>query len=344
MLWQALRDVTERSKIPIEARDGGIYLPEADLWLDPSRKKALAFVSHAHGDHFAPHEETICSKPTGALVRERFRKRGVYHELDYGKVATVGSYEIEIFPAGHTLGSAQILVRRRSDGASLIYTGDFKTREGLTAEPTEVRQADTLIMETTFGLPKYEFPSLADVREQVLVFCEDALAERRVPVLLGYSFGKAQEIMAMLNGTDHELVIYPTVEKLMGVYVRFGFEFPAYEVFELGMDLAGKVLVMPPMGRKHNPLADTKGLRRAMFSGWGIDPSAKYRYGVDEVFPLSDHAGYTDLVEFVRAVDPVQVLTTHGYVGEFARDLRRLGIEAWSLKGTDQLELGLDFD
>ena len=139
-------------------------------------------------------------------------------------------------------------------------------------------------------------------------------------------------------------VIYPTVEKLMGVYVRFGFELPAYEVFELGMDLAGKVLVMPPMGRKHNPLADTKGLRRAMFSGWGIDPSAKYRYGVDEVFPLSDHAGYTDLVEFVRAVDPVQVLTTHGYVGEFARDLRRLGIEAWSLKGTDQLELGLDFD
>ncbi len=79
-------------------------------------------------------------------------------------------------------------------------------------------------------------------------------------------------------------------------------------------------------------------------SGWGIDPSAKYRYRVDEVFPLSDHAGYTDSIEFVRAVNPKRVLTTHGYVAEFARDLRRLGFDAWSLKGKDQLELGLEFE
>ena len=333
-----------RTRIPIEVRDGGIYLPEVDLWLDPTRKKALAFVSHAHGDHFAPHEETICSRPTAALVRERFRKKGRYRALDYGHVIEREGHSIELFPAGHTLGSAQILVTRQADGASLIYTGDFKTRDGLTAEAPEVRKADTLIMETTFGLPKYEFPDLESVRSRVLAFCEDALGAGEVPVLLGYSFGKAQEIMAMLNGTDFDLVIYPTVEKLMQVYRDFGFEFPRYEVFELGMELGGKVLVMPPMGRKHNPLDGVGGVRRAMFSGWGIDPSAKYRYRVDEVFPLSDHAGYQDLIEFVRRVSPQQVLTTHGYVAEFARDLRRLGFEAWSLGGTDQLELGLSFE
>lgn len=332
------------ARIPIEARDGGIYLPEADLWLDPSRKKPLAFVSHAHGDHFAPHDETICSRPTRALVRERFRKKGAYHELEYGQVMERAGHELKLFPAGHTLGSAQILVTRHADGASLIYTGDFKTRDGLTAEATEIRHAETLIMETTFGLPKYEFPELEVVRSKVLEFCEGALAAKEIPVLLGYSFGKAQEIMAMLNGTDFELVIYPTVEKLMQVYRDFGFDFPPYEVFELGMELGGKVVVMPPMGRKHDPLVDAQQIRRAMFSGWGIDPSAKYRYRVDEVFPLSDHAGYTDLVEFVKAVNPRRVLTTHGYVGEFARDLRRLGYEAWSLKGKDQLELGLSFD
>ena len=329
--------------IPLEVRDGGIFLPEADLWLDPSRKKRLAFVSHAHGDHFAPHEESVCSPATAALVRERFRKKGVYRELDFGEVMELGDHEIELFPAGHTLGSAQILVTRKSDRASLIYTGDFKTRDGLTAEQTEVRQADTLIMETTFGLPKYEFPQLDEIRAMVLDFCRAALAGGAVPVLLGYSFGKAQEIMAMLNGADFELVIYPTVDKLVGVYEAFGFEFPPYEVFEHGIDLAGRVLVMPPMGRKHDPLVDVENLRRAMFSGWGIDPSAKYRYGVDEVFPLSDHAGYSDLMAFVGQVSPRRVLTTHGYVAEFARDLRRLGIDAWSLRGVDQLELGLDF-
>ena len=156
------------SLIPIEVRDGGIYLPEADFWLDPSRKKPSAFVSHAHGDHFAPHEETVCSRATGALVRERFRKNGEYREFEYGDVFEIGGYEMELFPAGHTLGSAQILVTRKRDGASLIYTGDFKTREGLTSEAPEVRQADTLIMETTFGLPKYEFPALSEVRSLVL--------------------------------------------------------------------------------------------------------------------------------------------------------------------------------
>ena len=330
--------------IPIEVRDGGVYLPEADFWLDPSRKKPLAFVSHAHGDHFAPHQETICSRATAALVRQRFRKKGGYRELDYGEVIGIGGYDVEIFPAGHTLGSAQILVTRRTDGASLIYTGDFKTRDGLTSEAPELRQADTLIMETTFGLPKYEFPTLEEVRVMVLEFCQAASLDGKVPVLLGYSFGKAQEIMAMLNGAGYKLVIYPTVEKLMGVYFEFGYEFPPYEVFELGMDITGKVLVMPPMGRKHDPLADAKNLRRAMFSGWGIDSGAKYRYGVDEVFPLSDHAGYSDLLAFVKQVNPRRVLTTHGYVAEFSRDLRRLGFDAWSLKGKDQLELGLRFE
>lgn len=330
-------------QIPIEVGDGGIFLPEADLWLDPSRRKRLAFVSHAHGDHFAPHEETICSRATCALVRERFRKKGAYRQLEYGEVAEVGGYNVELFPAGHTLGSAQILLTRRADGASLIYTGDFKTREGLTAEATEIRQADTLIMETTFGLPKYEFPCLGELRTRVLAFCQDSLAAGMIPVLLGYSFGKAQEIMALLKGSDHQLVIYPTVKKLVGVYEQFGFEFPPHEEFVPGMRLAGKVLVMPPMGRRRDPLADVKGLRRAMFSGWGIDPSAKYRYGVDEVFPLSDHAGYSDLLAFVEQVAPRRVLTTHGYVKEFARDLRRLGVEAWSLQGADQLELRLDF-
>ena len=72
-----------------------------------------------------------------------------------------------------------------------------------------------------------------------------------------------------------------------------------------------------------------------MLSGWGIDPSAKYRYRVDEVFPMSDHADYPDLLDFVSKVSPSRVLTVHGYTAEFARDLRRTGIEAWSLERED---------
>ncbi|MEP6956223.1 MAG: hypothetical protein ABI883_05305, partial [Chthoniobacterales bacterium] len=37
----------------------GVYLPEQDLWLYPADPKPRAFVSHAHSDHIAAHQEVI---------------------------------------------------------------------------------------------------------------------------------------------------------------------------------------------------------------------------------------------------------------------------------------------
>ena len=76
-----------------------------------------------------------------------------------------------------------------------------------------------------------------------------------------------------------------------------------------------------------------------MVTGWGMDDSARYRYGVDEIIPLSDHADYPDLLNFVEQVSPKVIYTMHGYDKDFAADLRRLGHEAWTLSGSDQLEL-----
>jgi DNA ligase 1 len=39
----------------------GVYLPNEDLWLDPWDRKPFAFVSHAHSDHIAAHDEIIVS-------------------------------------------------------------------------------------------------------------------------------------------------------------------------------------------------------------------------------------------------------------------------------------------
>jgi Cft2 family RNA processing exonuclease len=81
--------------------------------------------------------------------------------------------------------------------------------------------------------------------------------------------------------------------------------------------------------------------RVAMITGWGIDARSVHRYRCDAVFPLSDHADYGELLELVERVNPSRVLTLHGFAAEFAQDLRRKGIEAWSLTGNDQIELSL---
>ena len=83
---------------------------------------------------------------------------------------------------------------------SLLYTGDFKLRHGKSAEPAEWQQADTLIMETTYGLPRYRLPPTEQVVQQIVAFCRDTLDEGAIPVLLGYSLGKAQEILCALAG------------------------------------------------------------------------------------------------------------------------------------------------
>ena len=81
--------------------------------------------------------------------------------------------------------------------------------------------------------------------------------------------------------------------------------------------------------------------RVAVLTGWAVDPNCRFRYHAHAAFPLSDHADYSDLVEFVKAVSPKKVYTLHGFAAEFAHDLRQLGYDAQPLSEEDQLSLPL---
>lgn len=99
--------------------------------------------------------------------------------------------------------------------------------------------------------------------------------------------------------------------------------------------------MVPPGAARSQMVRRLRNRRLAMCTGWALTPGAKFRYQVDEVFPLSDHADYPELLEYVKQVNPKLVLTTHGYAAEFARDLRERGYEAWSLGADDQMEFSL---
>jgi DNA ligase-1 len=314
----------------------GLELPAQALWLDPWESKPFAFVSHAHSDHIAAHSETILSAPTARLMRARMPGRRVEHVLDFGIPTDVRGMRVTLLPAGHIFGSAQFLLE--SGGDSLLYTGDFKLRPGLSAERTEWRHADTLIMETTFGLPKYRFPATDAIMAGMVRFCQEALEEEATPILFGYSLGKSQEILCALARAGLTAMLHGTVFRMTEIYRELQPDFPCgYEKYEAGK-LAGKVLICPPSANRTAMVARIKNRRTAILTGWAIDPGAKFRYGCDAAFPLSDHADYDDLVKYVELVKPGRVLTLHGFASEFAADLRRRGIEAWSLTGENQLE------
>src|SRR5438270_1647994 len=318
--------------------DHGVFLPAHDLWLDPWQPKRFAFVSHAHSDHVAPHQEMILSERTARLLQARMPGTRVEHVLPFGEQHRIHDVDLTLLPAGHIFGSAQLFVAAKDE--TLLYTGDFKLRQGKSAEPAEWREADTLIMETTFGLPRYQFPPTEKIIEQIVAFCRETIDDGAVPVLLGYSLGKAQEIICSLDGVGLTPMLHGSVFQMTRIYEQFGHSFCKYVRYNKN-DVAGKVLICPPSAA-HSPMIEKISRKRvAMITGWAVEPNAIYRYQVDAAFPLSDHADYNDLIRYVDLVQPKRVLTLHGFAAEFARDLRERGIEAWALSEENQMELRL---
>lgn len=318
---------------------GSLHLPEADLWLDPREPRPLAFVSHAHSDHTGRHERTIATPLTLDLMHARMggSTQGDI-PLPYGRRMDFDRFSIELLPAGHVLGSAQCLVKCRS--GSLLYTGDFKLRHGASAEPATHLHAETLVMETTYGLPRYVFPPAGEVVEAIIRFCVETLEDGMTPVLLGYSLGKAQEILASLEGAGLTAMLHPSIAKLVPIYRKAGIVFPDHCPWEPG-NSTGHVVVCPPTAAGSRAMASIGKRRVAAVTGWAMNPGAIHRLRCDAAFPLSDHAGYDDLVKHVEMVGPARVLTLHGFASEFAADLRSRGIEAWALTGPNQLELDI---
>ena len=323
----------------IEVRyERGVYLPNQDFWLDPWDAKRFAFVSHAHSDHIAPHQEVIVSERTSHLMRARLPGSRIEHPLSFGERRSIRNVDVMLLPAGHIFGSAQCLVFAGEE--ALLYTGDFKLRPGKSAEQTEWRHADTLVMETTFGVPRYRFPPTKEVINGIVAFCGETIDAGEVPVLLGYSLGKAQEILCALGGAGLTPMLHGSVYQMTRIYEQLGQSFCKYARYNRN-DVAGKVLICPPSANRSLMLQKIPRKRVALISGWAIDPQAVYRYQVDAAFPLSDHADYDDLLRYIELVQPRRVLTLHGFAAAFAADLRARGLDAWALSEENQMELHL---
>lgn len=320
----------------VEKRNG-IYLPEIDWHLDARKPVSRAFISHAHYDHFGKHASILCSRGTAQLLQARMPGERDWRIYDFDE-----PFEIEpgtnarLYPAGHIPGSAMLWLER--EGKTFLYSGDFKLSPNLSAEACVVPQADTLVIETTYGIPRYTFPPVSEVIQDIIGFCKDTLENGETPVLFGYSLGKAQEILKALSGTEFEIMVHPQVFKMTQACEKIGFDFPAYSEFDFP-NHHGRVIISPPLTKTSDWLSKIPNRKTAMISGWAIDPSAQYRKQADRSFPLSDHADFLDLQDFVEQVSPKVVYTTHGFAKEFAETLNDRGIATWALGSQNQMGL-----
>jgi Cft2 family RNA processing exonuclease len=298
-----------------------IYIPSAQIFLDSRKKRKCAYISHAHGDHIAPHEKILCTPETADLLRLRLRYPQCLR-IPYFQKTVWNDATLTLYPAGHILGSAQIYIEAQNQ--SLLYSGDFKLKPSRTVKNFTPVQADVLIMETTYGIPKYSFPPRKDIEEELVTLVKSKLNGNIIPVVFAYSLGKGQEALSILTGAGFSVAVDRTILRYCKVYEKYGIQFGPYEKLDKN-NIRGKVVLCSIHQRRELRLDQFGSIFTIFLSGWGVDKRAVQKFRVDTVLPFSDHADYNELIEYVQHVKPTQVYCTHGFE-EFIHVLREMGI------------------
>jgi Cft2 family RNA processing exonuclease len=315
--------------------DKSIRLLDSTLTFDARNYSEACCISHAHTDHIHSHRRVFATSPTIEFMKRRLRNVHAT-AVNFNEPFDFDGYGITFLPAGHILGSAQILAER--DGQRLLYSGDFKLGESATAEELQVAPCDSLIMESTFGHPRFQFPPRQEIIARVCEWAQTTLRNGEVPIIFVYVLGKSQEIMKILSDNGFALSVHHSILRLAKIYEKFGCQFGDVVLHRRSTPVENRVLIMPSSARHTRQIEKIANKRTLYLSGWALDAGAKFRFGVDEALPLSDHADFPGLIEYVRRVNPKKIFTTHG-PADFARHLRALGYDAEPLAPRPQGEL-----
>ncbi len=325
-------------------RPQGLYCPPGDFFIDPWRPVAHAVITHAHADHARRgHARYLAQRDSLPVLRARLGPISV-DGIGYGEVVVHRGVRISLHPAGHVLGSAQ--VRLEHGGRTWVVSGDYFVSgvagdTNATCTPFEPVRCDCFITESTFGLPIYRWNAQAEVHAEIRRWWAECAAEGRAALLTGYSFGKAQRLLAgLLDGGEAPgpIVVHPAVHAICEAYRAAGVALPPYRVLETDAtrraarpdELARAIAIGPPAVLGSAWARQLPDAETAFASGWMRLRGARRRQGVDRGFVLSDHADWPGLVQAVAATGAERVIVTHGYEDVMVRWLGEQGLNAAS--------------
>ena len=311
----------------LEVTRYGLYVPAARLYLDARWAPGSVFVSHAHADHCTRAERIVCTPETAALHQARRGHRDAL-VVPLNTPTTFGDAEVVLHSAGHCLGAAMIEVRTAA--GVLVYTGDYKLRANPFTPPSRILRCDSLVMECTFGEPRYVFPADDELLARLFEFIDATLAMGAIPVVLAYALGKGQEALFHLTRHGYDVAVHGAIANLCRLHVELGHPFPGpgiWTPYRRGA-VGHRVLLSTPSTRKTAMVQGLPAKRIAYLTGWANHPGAHNIYkGCDLVLPLSDHADYDDLVRTARESGASRIYTVHG-PRTFAARLSALGHRA----------------
>lgn len=321
----------------IVQRPEGLYCPPGDFFIDPWRPVDRAVITHAHADHARRgHGHYLAAAPAEGVLRARLGEITL-QPLAYGEVVEHRGVRVSLHPAGHVLGSAQ--VRIEQGGQVWVASGDYFVSgagdDNRTCAPFEPQRCDCFITESTFGLPIYRWMPQRAVFADIDAWWRANAAAGRASVLMGYSFGKAQRILAGVDASIGPILVHGAVEPLNEAYRAAGVALPATQLATEVKDkavLQRALVVAPPAVQGSAWLKRFGDCADAFASGWMQLRGARRRHGVDRGFVLSDHADWPGLQRAIAATGASRVIVTHGYEAVMVRWLGEQGLQAGSFR------------
>ncbi|MEK6820817.1 MAG: MBL fold metallo-hydrolase [archaeon] len=324
--------------------DHGVVLQgEERLVIDPHRKRLVAdhvIVSHAHSDHVSIGAANLfpysMSAPTQALIASKIPEKAVTRAVDFKTHFDSPNGKISLVNSGHILGSGQVVCEGES---KVCVTTDFKLQDSIVQKGAEIVPCDVLVIESTFGLKQFSFPGREAVYAEMGQWIKETIASNRLPVLAGYATGKAQELTKIVN--EYSSVtpfVHEGIFEKNSVYEKWGSSLGEFVKIEHNLKEAELLILPPTLCSPHVlhaiSVSAGKPVSSAKCTGWS------WKEAHARTFALSDHADYSQLLQYVREASPKQVFTHHGFDRELAQAItRELGIPARPLADAKQLAL-----
>ena len=312
----------------------GLYCRPGGFHIDPYGGAKRAVVTHGHSDHARPgHDHVLATQETLAVMKARLGTpaRAGSQAVAYGERITIGDVAVTLLPAGHVLGSAQVLIEWK--GARVVVSGDYKRSPDPTCPPFEPVPCDLFITEATFALPVFQH---GDAGEEVAKLLKSrAQFPDRAHVVGVYGLGKCQRLIALLReaGYDRPIYLHGALIECCALYESFGVRLGELRAATGAPrdELKGEIVLAPP-----SAIADRWSRRlpdpvTAFASGWMRVRARARQQGVELPLVISDHADWCELVETIAETGASEIWVTHGRVDALLHHIKTRGLKGRAL-------------
>lgn len=314
--------------------EAGLFCEPGGFYIDPHRSVDRAIITHGHSDHArSGHGAVLATHETIEIMKVRYGENcaGAFQPLKLGETITINGVGVRLAPAGHILGSAQVVLEWA--GKRAVISGDYKRATDPTCTPFEPVPCDVFVTEATFALPVFRHEKAAHEVEKLLGSM--AAEPDRTHLIGAYNLGKCQRMIRVIRdaGYSEPIYLHGAVIALTELYQRLGVDLgdvrPA--TTEDAKSLSGGIVMCPP-----SALGDRWSRRfgdpvNAFASGWMRVRGRARQHGVELPLVVSDHVDWPELIATVTEVGAEEIWVTHGREDALVHYLATRGIKARAL-------------